>query len=326
MKAIYEKQKKGILIIRPSALGDTLLLAPALYQVAHTAEPTVVGRKPGIDFLESCIREGLDYEQGGWHTIFSQKPICGDLPAIGFEKVVCFLTDPDGDALKGLGACFRDADVQCFKPFPSKEEKVHVACYLARCFSEAGLALNPEQAVEEAKRKPLLSTGRQQENSAYHIVLHPGSGSETKNYPLEFWLNLVHDIQITMPYKKILLLGPAERHYYERIKDVCRDSNTKISLCPQRNDLYSLLEAAALYVGHDSGITHLSALLGTPTIALFRNNRCDQWAPLGPDVTVLDHTRSYAAILDRITEKLRGACGIPDNQPRVLHVNRPSIE
>jgi len=324
MIAVYEKQKKGILIIRPSALGDTLLLAPALSQLAHISEVTVVGRKPGIDFLESCIREGLDYEKGGWHTIFSQKPDCRNLSALGFGQVICFLTDPHGDAMKGLRTCFQDVPVQCFKPFPSKEEKVHVADYVARCLNKSGLPVDPERAIEEAKRRPMLETSDHARSSG-HLVLHPGSGSETKNYPLEFWLNLVHDIQVTIPHKKILLLGPAERHYDERLKNVHWDSNTKISICPHKKELSSLLKGAALYVGHDSGITHLSALLGTPTIALFRTDERDQWHPLGPDVTVLDHTRSYAAILDRITEKLQGAYRIADTQPGVSNVNRPII-
>lgn len=300
---IHEKTKR-ILIIRPSALGDTLLLAPGLYQLAHEVKLTVVGRRPGIDFLAPLIEKSLDYERGGWHMLFSQKPNCSDLPVLGVGRVISFLTDPDGDASEGLRACFQGIPVNCFRPFPSKEENVHVAHYLARCLNASGLPVNPQQAMEEAKRTPLLGAENKRK-SGYMLVLHPGSGSERKNYPLEFWFDLVRDMGTEIFYKKIVLLGPAEEELYERFEKERWDINTEIIFCPQKEKLLSLLNEAVLYIGHDSGITHLSALLGTPTIALFRNSHCGQWAPLGPDVTVIADGGEYHTIFERIREKIQ---------------------
>ena len=50
----------------------------------------------------------------------------------------------------------------------------------------------------------------------------------------------------------------------------------------------SLLEAAPLYIGHDSGITHLASMHGAPTIALFKNSSIHQWRPIGPAVEVIE--------------------------------------
>ncbi len=304
MITIREKKKRGILIIRPSALGDTLLLAPALYQLGHEKELTLVGRRPGIDFLEPLTARCLDYEKGGWHTLFSQKPLCRDLPDVDIERAVCFLTDPDGDVLKGLRACFHGIPVHCFPPFPSSQDTIHVALYLALCLNASGLPVNPERAVEEATRTALLG-GNNQERSAPMAVFHPGSGGERKNYPLEFWFELVRDTSLAIFHKKIVLLGPAEQGLYEQSEKEWRDINTEIIVCPRNEELRSLLTTASLYIGHDSGITHLSALLGTPTIALFRNSPCEQWAPLGPEVTVIAHDGDYQAIAKRIGEMLQ---------------------
>jgi ADP-heptose:LPS heptosyltransferase len=320
-----KQKRKKILIIRPSALGDTLLLAPALYQLAHKVKLTVVGRRPGIDFLRPLIEEWLDYERGTWHTMFSPKPNCSGHPASGFERVICFLTDPDGAASRGLRTCFHHTPVHCFNPFPSREQNIHVAYYVARCLNESGLPLNPDRAVEEAKRTPVLGTSTRGRSNSL-IVLHPGSGSETKNYPLEFWFNLVHEIGIKLPYKKIVLLGPAERKQYQRFEQERWDSKTEFIRCPEKEELHSLLHEASVYVGHDSGITHLSALLGTPTIALFKNSHRNQWAPLGPDVTVIAPSSDYHTILEKITEKVTGTFGAPDTQPKVSIVNRPVME
>jgi ADP-heptose:LPS heptosyltransferase len=42
-----------------------------------------------------------------------------------------------------------------------------------------------------------------------------------------------------------------------------------------------------LFIGHDSGITHLSALLGVPTVVLFGPTYPQRWAPTGPHVSIL---------------------------------------
>jgi ADP-heptose:LPS heptosyltransferase len=54
-------------------------------------------------------------------------------------------------------------------------------------------------------------------------------------------------------------------------------------------DLYQLachLAQASLYVGNDSGITHLAAAVGTPVLALFGPTDPAVWAPRGEHVRV----------------------------------------
>jgi heptosyltransferase-3 len=152
-----------------------------------------------------------------------------------------------------------------------------------------------------------LLDGNNQGRSAPMMVFHPGSGSERKNYPLQFWFDLVRDLSFGIVHKKIVLLGPAEQGLSEQCEKEQWDSNTEIICWPRNEELRSLLKGASLYIGHDSGITHLAALLGTPTIALFRNSHWEQWAPLGPDVTVIALGRNYHAIVVRIREKIQGS-------------------
>ena len=55
------------------------------------------------------------------------------------------------------------------------------------------------------------------------------------------------------------------------------------------DDLYELacwLARARLYVGNDSGITHLAAAVGTPVLALFGPSDPAVWAPRGANVRV----------------------------------------
>jgi hypothetical protein len=60
---------------------------------------------------------------------------------------------------------------------------------------------------------------------------------------------------------------------------------------PDLFDLARLLAGAAVYLGNDSGITHLAAAVGVPTIALFGPTDPAIWAPCGKKVTILQSAR-----------------------------------
>jgi ADP-heptose:LPS heptosyltransferase len=80
----------------------------------------------------------------------------------------------------------------------------------------------------------------------------------------------------------------------------------EVLLSPDRNRLSVLLQEALLYMGHDSGITHLAAMLGAPTIALFRHSSVAQWRPLGPKVKVIEASTSGSEL---VNETLKAADG-----------------
>jgi len=290
------------LIIRPSALGDTLLLTPAVHQITDKAELTLLGRRPGIDFLRPLFRDCLDYERGGWHTLFLEEPKCKDIPLPEVDRVVSFLSDPAGKAKKGLCKCLKKVPIFSFPPFPPEQEETHVALYLASCLKKSGLPVNPEQAMEEAGRRPLLTKNRLS-RSGKMVVLHPGSGGKKKNYPPEFWLELIKGRNLGIFHKRVLLLGPAEEEWYQIFAKGLSGKGIEIVISPDKDRLLLLLKEASFYIGHDSGITHLAAMLGTPTIALFKNSCPLQWAPLGPDVEVIGDAAPPEVIHKKIKEK-----------------------
>ena len=291
------------LIIRPSALGDTLLLAPALYQIADKVTVSLLGRRPGIDFLRSFLKDCLDFENHGWHSLFMENPQCSDLFIPDVDRVIVFLSDPDGLAKKGLRKCLNRIPIFSFPPFPQREEIIHVALYLASCLKKSGLPLNPESSIEQAKIRPLLKQNGPSRSEGT-VVFHPGSGSNSKNYPAEFWIDLIRDTAFNIFHKRILLLGPAEEEWHRISTRELSGSDVEIIFSPSKDRLLSLLKKASLYIGHDSGITHLAAMLGTRTICLFKNSDPLQWAPLGPDVTIISYDTPLQVIYNKIRDEL----------------------
>ncbi|MGM0384014.1 MAG: glycosyltransferase family 9 protein [Thermodesulfobacteriota bacterium] len=291
------------LIIRPSALGDTLLLAPALYQIVDKVKVIVLGRKPGIDFLKPFLLDCLDYEKGGWHTLFFEQHYCKQVSFPDVDRIICFLSDPADNFNKGLRRCLKDIPIFSFPPFPQRGEKIHVAEYLASCLNKSGLPINPDETIYEARKKALFIRDKLLKSEST-VVLHPGSGSKRKNYSPEFWLNLIRNKDLGISHTWILLLGPAEEERDQIIVKELSGIEIKIIHSPQKDMLLSLLKKASLYIGHDSGITHLAAMLGTRTICLFKHSDPLQWAPLGPDVTIITHDTPLQVIYKTIRDKL----------------------
>src|SRR4051812_42746141 len=103
-------------------------------------------------------------------------------------------------------------------------------------------------------------------------VIHPFSGSPRKNWPLEKFRAIAARLERSMPV-----------HWCAGAEDPLVPGAVRI------DDLYDLacwLARARLYIGNDSGITHLAAAVGTPVLALFGPTDPAVWAPRGANVRV----------------------------------------
>ena len=294
-----------LLIIRPGALGDTLLLLPSIVHLKGRAEIYAAGRYPGIDYLRPYVNSCIDYESGGWHKLFLDGPgtdFMGNSPEP--DLVAAFLSDQDGIALNNLKVIFPSARVHSFTPFPQEGEDIHAALYIARSLQYAGLQIDPEKAIAESISESIINPGETAVEKDL-IVLHPGSGSENKNYSPGLWLDLIKLLE-SYELKSVIVLGPAEEGIRPVFKNI---KGLNIVFCPEREALSGLLGRASLYIGHDSGITHLAAMMGIPVIALFRNSSSIQWGPRGPFVEIFEEQKDETALIRKIMERVRYVAG-----------------
>ncbi len=291
------------MIIRPGALGDTLMVLPALADLAGKAVITFAGRQPGLDYVRSFIHRGLDLEATGWHRLFLDSPDKHSLPVSRTDMVVAFFSDDTGKIRQNLGVFFPDVPVHIFPSFPSEKKKIHAARYIAECLKSAGLPVDPGKSVENAVKRSLLGDSAMPA-ARNRIVLHPGSGDKEKNHPPEFWLKLLESLDRKTAFQgltRVVLLGPAEENVCSFFKKSIKSFHAEICFCPEKEILTSIIKAAALHIGHDSGITHLAAMSGTPTIALFKKSDADQWGPLGPCVRVIrDKNTDTSALMEKV--------------------------
>jgi len=292
------------MIIRPGALGDTLMLLPALKDLEKKVQMTVVGREPGLQYLREIDAECRNMERHGWHRLFQDEPdVVKGLPVSSHDRVVAFLGDREGRIRRNLKAFFPDARVHVKDAYPGGGDETHVARYLCRALAETGLPVESERAMGRASGGALFH-GRHERSLRAPLVIHPGSGSPRKNLSPDLWsafLKRIRSEPSLRNRRKVLLLGPAEESLKVFFGDR-PDGGEKIVCCPEESALRELLAGAGLYVGHDSGVTHLAAMLGTPTIALFRESPVALWRPLGPTVKVIQHRGTDGEMLERVVE------------------------
>jgi lipopolysaccharide heptosyltransferase III len=109
------------------------------------------------------------------------------------------------------------------------------------------------------------------------LAVHPGSGSTTKNWPSERFARLVC-ARTGRGERWLLVAGPADGEAVAPLRDV-PGAVLASGLAPRV--LAALLSRAGLYVGNDSGVSHLAAAAGAPTLALFGPTDPASWAPRG---------------------------------------------
>jgi len=295
-----------VLILRSGALGDTLMLLPSLVALQGQAEIFLAGRKPGIEFLKPYVFECLNYEGSGWHHLFTETPEALHRPSWPSVDLVVAFSAGNPDRLQhNLEFHFAKSRIHLFPAFPEQAQDRHAALYLAQSLAKAGLPLVPEQAVQTAMQKPLLDE-RCLSLESRGLIFHPGSGSNKKNLPADFWLNLIKAVRHDSGQPEaILLLGPAEETLLPYFRETQKEHGAKIVINPGKQALIRVLKTAALYIGHDSGITHLAALLGRPSIALFKNSSVTQWHPLGPRVKVIEIQEPPDAVMPQVLRATR---------------------
>jgi ADP-heptose:LPS heptosyltransferase len=114
------------------------------------------------------------------------------------------------------------------------------------------------------------------------LALHPGSGSPDKSWPEERFRALASRLAEGRPW--LLVTGAADAGARAALRTI--PGAVEAHGAPLRI-LGALLARTGLFVGNDSGVSHLAAASGAPTLALFGPTDPVTWSPRGPTVATL---------------------------------------
>lgn len=113
------------------------------------------------------------------------------------------------------------------------------------------------------------------------LVLGPGASRPSKRWSLENYESLVHRIStdsqvaiVATDMTELANWGFFANRFAPR---------ARLVLTPKLEQLMGLLLLARCYVGADSGVKHLAAALGVPTVTLFGPESVGEWHPYSDD-------------------------------------------
>jgi len=272
------------LVARGGAIGDFLLTLPVLnsLRVSAPSSRLEVLAYPGIAALAKAsglVDQVHSIEYGPLAGFFARGAVLD--PRLreyfaSFDLVVSYLYDPDGVFAENLHA----SGVKRLVEGPHRVSGTsHAIDQLASPLAQLSIPLTGRSthlAIAPAT------------HGAADIVLHPGSGSVSKNWPATCWRVLIGRLLEEAPGARLAIVGgEADAAALQPMRDL--EANDRVEFWENLplETLAARLAASGLYVGHDTGISHLAAAAGTPSLLLFGPTDPGVWAPPHAHVRVL---------------------------------------
>jgi heptosyltransferase-3 len=262
--------EKTFLFCHPGSLGDVLLTAPALLALKKVLPPcrwTGIGCAGTMRLAAHLgwVDAVVDGESRECIGFFSGQT----LPASAGQPAGAVLWLKNGEKTGELLEKTAPLGVACLDPSPCGAG--HVAFQHCRKVQDRFHILLP---VPLYRNFPAAEPGKGP------VLIHPGSGSRNKNFSREFYLSAAGRLKALGFDQVLFLLGPAERSRGES-----GDFPAREVLCPpDAVRLASVVHTASLYIGNDSGPSHLAGYLGVPSIVLYRSTDPLRWGVVGKRV------------------------------------------
>lgn len=293
-----------LFVLRAGAIGDFILTLPALYALRQkfpTHHFILAARADVLPLVQGTLADDvIAFDDERLTLLFSpdaQPTIQLSNLLSNTDLAVLWLPDPTARIVAGNLRRLDVARLIAANPLPTAR---HAADHLLDTLAPLGIIsreARPQLALAPAARALAdeFWSAHAITPQARVVALHVGSGGAHKRWPLENFLTLTHRLALLDGVRVLLVHGRAERV-------IASSHRTLLAMTIELDSpplplLASILARCALYIGNDSGITHLAAALGTPTIALFGPTDPNLWGPRGAHVTILRSSTPHIADL-----------------------------
>ena len=289
-----EPKRPKILVIRGGAIGDFVLTLPAIRLLREnfpSACIEILGYKHII-----ALAEGRYYAEASYSIEYAALAgffvpggeLASDLVDYfaGFQQVISYLYDPDEFFEQNVRRC---GVKNYLAASPKVETGGHAANQLALPLQSLALYLEDPAAQLYPNPEDREIAARFFEGIQGPVIaLHPGSGSVRKNWPIQSWQILGENLASLDLQPTLLIIG-GEADYASLA--LLQDSWKGLPLCWAKDlplvHLAAILERCTLFIGHDSGISHIAAAVGTSCILMFGETDPTVWGPANSNVKIV---------------------------------------
>ena len=296
-----------ILVIRGGAIGDFILTLPVLSALRRQFPDAHLEVLGYTHIVQLAIAGGLadtvrSIEAGSLAGFFARN---GNLDATlqkyfsEFALIISYLFDPDKIFQTNMARCTK-AQFIVGPHRPKEQDGIHA--------TKVFLQPLERLAIFDADTTPRLpkSLRVRDQGRARRLALHPGSGSEHKNWPEENWSELLRELVPSTKLNFLLVGGEAEGERIERLTASLPCASIQLARSLTLTELAKRLETCVAFVGHDSGISHLAAAIGLPALMLWGESAEAVWRPQGPRVAIIRNASGLAKLpVQRVAAALK---------------------
>jgi ADP-heptose:LPS heptosyltransferase len=298
---VNRKRQGRALVLFPGSLGDFLCLLPTLHVIGCSAPEgeNIVVRGELLEMARQLpfVSRAFSIDSGFFAQLFSSPPVVSREISPFFSsttKIFSWFGHAYPEVKENLNL-LAPGCVQSFAFFTG-QEACHASTYYLRCVGIREIRC-PSFVLGEKERRWLDRYWEIQEwqPSSRVFILHPGSGGKTKRWDPDGFIQVARWWQGHRRGKVLILIGPAE----EQEEDFWR----KIGVVEKNLSLLqvaALLSRADLYLGNDSGVSHLAGAVGARGVVLFGPTHPQQWRPLGGALSIMQNV-AYRANMSYVS-------------------------
>jgi heptosyltransferase III len=281
-----------ILVIRGGAIGDFILTLPAI-KALRDAYPNayieILGYKHITALAENRFyaQDVRSIESVQLSRFFAKdsdlSPELANYFA-GFDLIISYLYDPDSifeDNLRRSGA------KKIIRGSAKIDNRSHASRQLVQPIEELGIPISdlapklfPSKEDRHGAREFLAGS------DTPIIAFHPGSGSDKKNWSLQNWVELGNHFLRSHPGSLLIVSGEADQNQNRKLESIWQNTRVRFAKSLPLPKVAAVLRNT-IFIGHDSGISHLAAAAGAKSILLFGPTDPAVWAPLNENARVI---------------------------------------
>jgi lipopolysaccharide heptosyltransferase II len=107
-------------------------------------------------------------------------------------------------------------------------------------------------------------------------LIHPAAAFATKQWAAENFARVVEYLE-RADFSSVAIVGPGQDKVLDELQRNCSAPITTFNL--SLPEVSALASRAELFVGNDSGIAHMAAAVGTPSVVIFGSSNIAHWRP-----------------------------------------------
>jgi ADP-heptose:LPS heptosyltransferase len=275
------------LVIFPGALGDFLCFLPTLRFLSQGKQVDLLARSEFVDLAPKNVKLG-SLERYEVRRLF----VCGaalekrlrDFFSC-YSSIFSWMGSGQSTFVQELTE-LSHGRARVFPFQPGAQSRLHQAEYYLACVGGESLETGK---VEFFLKPETVAWGEWYWQQHFLIgkpvmALAPGSGAREKNWPVASFRAVAEWWRRHTRGSVVVILGPVEEERGD-YSALCAGAVVARNL--NLGELSVLLARTELYLGNDSGVSHLAAALGVVTAVLFGPSNVARWSPQGKNVTVL---------------------------------------